>query len=58
MAAPNVIFPREIKQGMSGLDVVAHKRAISRARPDLYEWAEFTPLAGDYFMDAVVAWKK
>jgi NlpC/P60 family len=58
MAAPNVRFPREIRQGMSGKDVLAHKRAISRARPDLYEWADFTPLAGEYFMDAVVAWKK
>ena len=63
MAAPNVKFPREIKQGMQGKDVQAHKRAISRARPDLYTWIPenkggFTPLAGAYFMDAVVAWKK
>jgi hypothetical protein len=55
--APEVKFPREIHQGVSGKDVIAHKRAISRARPDLYKWSEFTPIAGDYFMDAVVSWK-
>jgi cell wall-associated NlpC family hydrolase len=58
MAAPNVKFPREIRQGISGKDVIAHKRALARARPDLYKWADFTPLAGEFFMDAVVAWKK
>jgi cell wall-associated NlpC family hydrolase len=58
MAAPNVKFPRQIKQGNRGLDVVGHKRALSRARPDLYLWADFTELAGDALMDAVVAWKK
>ena len=56
--APNVKFPREIRQGNRGLDVVGHKRALARARPDLYQWADFTELAGDAFMDAVVAWKK
>lgn len=58
MTAPNVKFPREIRQGMRGKDVIGHKRAISRARPDLYEWSAFTDLAGDFFMDAVVKWKK
>lgn len=63
MPAPNVKFPRQIKQGNRGLDVVGHKRALSRARPDLYLWVPeekggFTELAGDAFMDAVVAWKK
>lgn len=57
-SAPNVKFPREIHQGYVGKDVTAHKRALSRARPDLYPWTTFTPLAGDYFMDAVVRWKK
>lgn len=56
--APNVKFPREIHQGNSGKDVHAHKIAISRARPDLYPWTEFTPLAGEFFMDAVVKWKR
>jgi hypothetical protein len=63
MAAPNVKLPREIRQGMRGTDVIGHKRAISRARPDLYAWVPsasggFTDLAGEFFMDAVVAWKK
>jgi hypothetical protein len=61
MAAPNVKFPREIHQGMIGEDVQAHKRAISRARPDLYPWPTdqhgFTALAGSFFIDAVVKWK-
>lgn len=57
MAAPNVKLPREIRQGMAGDDVVGHKIALSRARPDLYRWAEFTPVAGEFFMDAVVKWK-
>lgn len=56
--APNVPFPREIHQGVSGKDVQSHKRALSRARPDLYQWVEFTPLAGEFFMDGVVEWKK
>jgi hypothetical protein len=60
-AAPNVKFPREILQGHVGKDVIAHKRAISRARPDLYPWPQeggFTDLAGPLFLDAVVKWKK
>lgn len=54
----NVRFPRVIKQGTQGKDVLAHKRAISRARPDLYPWHEFTDYAGGKFMHAVVVWKK
>lgn len=57
-AAPNVRFFRELREGMSGSDVIAHKRALSRARPDLYEWAQFTPYAGPFFLDAVVRWKQ
>lgn len=57
MSAPNVKFPREVKQGMRGKDIVGHKRALSRARPDLYEWTAFTDLAGEFFMDAFVKWK-
>jgi hypothetical protein len=56
--APDVLFGREIHEGASGKDVIAHKRALSRARPDLYEWAQFTDLAGEFFIDAVVAYKK
>jgi hypothetical protein len=55
---PNVKFPREIHEGVAGEDVIAHKRAISRARPDLYLWDDFTDYAGDFFMDAIVKWKK
>lgn len=57
MSAPDVKFPREIRSGMTGLDVISHKRAISRARPDLYPWAQFTDVAGPYFIEAVVKWK-
>jgi hypothetical protein len=57
VSAPQVKFAREIIQGMAGKDVIAHKRAISRARPDLYQWTAFTDYAGDFFMDAVVKWK-
>lgn len=56
--APNVDFLRDIHKGTTGPDVVAHKRAISRARPDLYPWHDFSPYAGDYFMTAVSKWKK
>ena len=56
--APNVKFPRKIRRGNSGKDVLAHKRAISRARPDFYPWHDFTPYAGDKFMRAVIKWKK
>jgi cell wall-associated NlpC family hydrolase len=56
--APNVAFPREIHKGFQGEDILAHKRAISRARPDLYEWTNFTDVAGGYFIEAVQKWKK
>ena len=56
--APNVKFPRKIRRGHKGKDVLAHKRAISRARPDLYPWHDFSPYAGDKFMRAVMTWKK
>ncbi len=58
MSAPDVRFFRELREGMAGADVISHKRAISRARPDLYQWAQFTPYAGDFFLDAVVKWKQ
>lgn len=58
VGAPNVRFSREIHQGYTGEDVLGHKRALSRARPDLYEWGNFTPVAGEFFMDAVVKYKR
>jgi hypothetical protein len=58
MAAPNVRFARDITRGCTGKDVVAHKRAISRAVPLRYPWHDFTPYAGDKFMRAVIEWKK
>lgn len=39
-------FKREIKRGSRGKDVVAVKRALSRAR--LMKWGEFTPLWGPF----------
>jgi hypothetical protein len=57
-APPDVEFARDIRQGTRGKDVVAHKRALSRARPDLYRWAQFNDLAAGDFLDAVVAWKQ
>jgi hypothetical protein len=56
--APNVKFSRDIILGIQGDDVIAHKRAISRARPDFYEWQDFSNVAGPFFMDAIVKWKK
>ena len=58
MTAPNPKFSREIHEGAKGEDVLAYKRALSRARPDFYKWDQFTDFAGPYFMDAVVRWKK
>lgn len=58
MTAPNVKFTRDIREGMRGKDVEGYKRAISRARPDIYPWRKFTTFAGDEFMDGVVRWKK
>ena len=57
MTAPSVRFPRELREGMTGADVIAHKRALSRARPDLYQWTAFTDYAGDFFLDGIVKWK-
>jgi len=58
MAAPNVKFPRDITRGCAGKDVIAHKRAISRAVPQRYPWHEFTPYAGDKFIRAVMEFKR
>lgn len=55
----DVKFTREIREGTVGDDVVGHKRALSRWNPRVYPWPSngFTPLAGRYFMDAVVKYK-
>lgn len=56
-----VPFAREIREGMVGGDVVGHKRALSRWSNRIYAWPKdgaFTPLAGRFFMDAVVKYKK
>ncbi len=58
MAAPNVKWTRDITRGITGKDVVAHKRAISRAAPLRYPWHDFTPYAGDTFIRAVQSWKR
>lgn len=58
MSGVDVLFSRDIIRGIQGIDVIAHKRAISRARPDLYPWADFSEYAGPVFMNAVVRWKK
>jgi len=58
MAPPEVKFTRDLTVGCRGQDVVAHKRAISRAAPNLYPWHDFTELCGKPFMRAVVAWKR
>lgn len=53
--APNVPFARKMRPGDSGRDVIAHKRAISRAFPELYPWPKrgFSLLYGDIFSNAV-----
>jgi len=50
---PDVAFCRSLKPGVRGDDVIAHKRAVSRADPDAYAWREFTPLYGPAFEKAV-----
>jgi hypothetical protein len=51
---PNVAFCREIKPGARGKDVIAHKRAISRANPKAYPWHDFSPFYGPIFKNAVI----
>lgn len=55
----DVPFAREIHEGMVGDDVIGHKRAISRWNPRVYPWPKdgFSPLAGPFFMEAVVRFK-
>src|ERR1051325_2395486 len=57
MSHPNVYFDREIHEGTSGKDVIAHKIALSHARPDIYKWQKFSPYSGHFFINAVVKFK-
>lgn len=56
--SPDVKFLREIHPGYRGLDVISHKRCLSRWNPKVYPWGDFTDLAGKYFFDALVIYKK
>ncbi len=53
--APNVAFARKMREGNSGRDVLAHKRAVSRAFPEIYPWPKkgFSLFFGEYFGNAV-----
>lgn len=55
MAHPEVAFCRDLRRGVTGDDVIAHKRAVSRAFPSLYPWPVkgFSPFYGEYFEKAV-----
>lgn len=60
--APNVKWTRAILPGMTGWDVRGHKRAWSRAFPDLYPWPTdgngFTDFFGPIFKEAVIKGQK
>lgn len=55
MTVPNVSFCRTLNRGDKGNDVIAHKRAISRAFPKIYPWwtKGFSPTYGKDFEAAV-----
>lgn len=57
MATPNVAFTRKLRKGDQGRDVIAHKRAVSRAFPELYPWPKkgFSGYFGIHFENAVRA---
>ncbi len=55
---PDVAFCRTLLVGKEGKDVIAHKRALSRAAPSLYPWMTFTNYYGPRFRDAVEDWQK
>ena len=56
--APSVPHCRDIKPGMSGGDVIAVKRALSRWDDHVYIWAEVTRQAGPFFVFAVKQFQK
>jgi len=51
MAAPTTPLARPIISGTTGQDVLAVKRALSRA--GYIDWTQFTNVAGPFFMDAI-----
>lgn len=58
---PEVPFCRVLYKGCSpGNDVIAHKRAISRAAPGLYPWLgrKYTPVFGPRFEKAVTQYQR
>ena len=57
MTPPVVPFPREIRLGTVGKDVIAHKRALSRWDPSIYPWQQFSSYAGPYFINAITVFK-
>jgi len=56
MSAPSTPLARPIILGTKGKDVIAVKRALSRA--GYIDWTSFTTTAGTYFRDAVHAFQK
>ncbi len=56
----DVPYSRAITPGLVGNDVVAYKRAVSRAAPDLYPWPTkgFTPFNGTFFVKAIKGLQK
>lgn len=56
--APVVAFCRTLQVGSKGADVVAHKRALSRATPTLYEWSKFTDYFGENFESAIKKYQR
>jgi hypothetical protein len=56
MTAPNPPRPRLLHQGTVGLDVLAVKRALSRA--GYIKWGDFTTTFGPYALVAVKAFQK
>lgn len=57
---PEVVFCRSLQVGKRGKDVIGHKRALSRAAPDLYPWLgkKFTPYYGPRFAEAIGKWQR
>lgn len=56
MPAPNVPLARSIILGTQGQDVIAVKRAFSRA--GYIKWGRFTNVAGEYFIKVVHTFQK
>lgn len=56
MSAPNPPFTRVLHEGCVGVDVVAVKRALSRAGE--MQWGNFTSQFGPYMLEAVKAFQR